>query len=76
MVKAGHAFVEYIFICCSCSGASAFTLRWAGVSGWLGHVFLSSSGPGFGRMINNGALLWHLIAIAPKIAGKQTETEV
>lgn len=50
-MKAGCAFLEYIPICCGYSGANAFTLKWSGVSGWLGHVFLSSSAPVFGRMI-------------------------
>lgn len=70
MVKTGHAFLEYILICCSHSGANAFTLKWNGASGWPGHVFLSSTAPVFGRMINNGVLVWHLIAIAPKKSRK------
>lgn len=77
MVTAGHAFFEYIPISFGYSGANAFALQWSGDSGWLGHVFLFSSASFFVRMINNRVLIWHLTAIAWKIAGnKQSEIKV
>lgn len=62
---------EYILLCCGYLGINKFTLNLPGISELLG-CFLFFSAPVFDRVINTEVSLWRFIAIAPKIAGKQT----